>query len=67
MIELRCNNGIKYGELFPEDGVLEIKCRSTRCGAKAGVVVVHGFDVQTGKLLGTQRYSEPGSPSRAGS
>lgn len=60
MDELRCDNNIKFGELFPEDGVLEVKCRSRRCGAQPGVVVVHGFDVHSGKLLGTAKYREPG-------
>jgi hypothetical protein len=59
MIELRCDNNIKFGELFEEDGVLEVRCRSSRCGHEPGVVVVHGFDVETGKLLGTEKYRDP--------
>jgi hypothetical protein len=59
MIEVRCDNEIKFGELYPEDGVLEVKCKSKRCGAGPGIVVVHGFDVETGKLLGTELFREP--------
>lgn len=59
MIELRCDNGVKYGELDLEDGTLEIKCRSRRCGHGPGVVVVHRFDLDSGKLLGTERFREP--------
>lgn len=58
-IELRCDNGIKFGELFPETRTIEVKCRSARCGATAGIVVLHEFDVETGKLMGTERFSEP--------
>lgn len=57
--ELRCDNNIKFGELDREDHVLEVKCRSRRCGAESGVVVVHGFDLESGKLLGTKRYRDP--------
>ena len=58
-VELRCDNGIKFGELFPEDETLEVKCRSTRCGAGPGVIVIHSFDVRTGKMVGTETFREP--------
>lgn len=58
-VELRCENGIKFGELFPDDEIVEMKCRSARCGAKAGLIVIHGFDVHTGKLVGTDIFREP--------
>jgi hypothetical protein len=57
--ELRCDNNIKFGELDREDHVLEVKCRSRRCGAEPGVVVVHGFDLESGKLLGTRKFRDP--------
>jgi len=56
MQELRCPNGIKFGELTPE--FIEVKCRSKRCGAKPGVVVIHRFDHQ-GSLIATQHYRDP--------
>lgn len=56
-MELRCNNDILFGIL--DEGVLEVKCRSKRCGAGPGVVVIHGFDIESGKLLGTRKYRDP--------
>jgi hypothetical protein len=56
-VELRCDNGIKFGEL--EYSVLQVKCRSARCGAGRGVVVIHSFDLLTGKMVGTDRYRDP--------
>jgi hypothetical protein len=58
MIELRCDNGILYGILVEED-VIEIKCRSQRCGASAGTVVLHRFSTVTGELLSTCKFAEP--------
>ena len=58
MIELRCD-AKKFGELFTEDDVLEVKCNSRFCGAEPGVVVIHGFDMATGKLVGTERFRDP--------
>jgi fructose 1,6-bisphosphatase len=63
-IELRCENGIKFGELFPVDEILEVKCRSTRCGAAPGLIVIHGFDVRTGKLVGTETFRDPAATQR---
>lgn len=56
MEELRCPNGIKFGELTEE--FIEVKCRSRRCGAKPGVVVIHRFNHQ-GSLIATQHYRDP--------
>lgn len=58
MTELRCDNGILYGILVSE-GVVEVKCRSQRCGASAGVVVLHRFSTVTGELLDTNQFAEP--------
>jgi hypothetical protein len=58
-VELRCDNGIKFGELFPEETILEVKCRSARCGAAHGVIVIHSFDLGTGKLVGTETFRDP--------
>jgi hypothetical protein len=57
-MELRCPNGIKFGEIL--GGELEFKCRSARCGAEPGVLVLHRFSA-TGEFIGTKRYREIGS------
>jgi hypothetical protein len=56
-VELRCEHRILFGYL--EDGVLEVKCRSERCGARPGVVVIHRFSTETGDLLETLRFRDP--------
>jgi hypothetical protein len=57
-MDLRCPNGIKFAELV-EPGVIEVKCRSERCGAGGGVVVLHRFDAMTGEHINTDRFAEP--------
>lgn len=57
-VELRCDNGIKFGELF-DGATVEVKCRSARCGAGGGTVVLHVFDVLNGSLIGTRIFREP--------
>lgn len=56
-MDLHCGH-IKFAELT-EPGVIEVKCRSTRCGAEKGVVVIHKFDTMTGELLSTKKFREP--------
>ena len=56
MTDVRCDNGILFGRL--ERGVLEVKCRSQRCGAYPGIVVLHRFDLATGELVATNRYKD---------
>ena len=58
-MDLRCDNKIKFGELFPELDCIDVKCRSNRCGAEKGTVVIHRFNVKTGQLVMTQLFSEP--------
>lgn len=58
MKEFRCPNGIKFGEIF--DGYVEFKCRSNRCGAEPGVVVLHRF-THDGKFIETKRFADPAS------
>jgi hypothetical protein len=45
---------VKFGELIGEE--IEVKCRSARCGAKPGVVVLHRFNTATGEVAATNRY-----------
>lgn len=56
-MELRCPSRIKHGELVA--GVLEVRCRSNRCGHEPGVVVLHRFDALTGELIETRKYNDP--------
>lgn len=57
--QLRCPNQILFGELDQGDGVLEVKCRSARCGAGAGKVILHRFDIHTGNFLETKVFLDP--------
>lgn len=57
VVEIRCTNGILFGTI--EDCVLEVKCRSNRCGHEAGTVVIHRFDLGTGKLIDTRKFKSP--------
>jgi hypothetical protein len=56
-MELRCDTRILFGIL--EEDILEVKCRSQRCGAGDGVVVLHRFSISTGQLIGTNQYRNP--------
>lgn len=56
-MELRCASGILHGIL--DEGVIEFRCRSNRCGHEPGVVVIHGFDVLTGEIVKTSVFAEP--------
>lgn len=58
-MDLRCDSGIKHGDLAVEEGVLEVKCRSKRCGHQPGIVVIHRFDVKTGALISTHKFTDP--------
>jgi hypothetical protein len=62
-MDLRCPNGIKFGEI--DEGLIEVKCRSSRCGAGTGVVVLHRFDPRTGILVETKRFRELAAPGVA--
>jgi hypothetical protein len=58
-MELRCDNGILFGVVIPEEGLLEVKCRSRRCGHGAGEVILHRFSLKTGELQGTLKFKNP--------
>lgn len=57
MKEIRCPEGILFG-LLPVEGVLEVKCRSNRCGAGSGVIVLHRFALPGGALIETRMYKD---------
>lgn len=61
-MQLRCANGILFGVLVRAGtGVLEVKCRSRRCGHRQGVVVLHRFDLATGQEVegSPKHYRDP--------
>ena len=60
-MDLRCENGIKFGEITPD--FFEVKCRSKRCGAVAGVVVLHRFS-HDGGLQQTLRFKDASSKEK---
>lgn len=55
--ELRCPNRILFGVL--DDRIIEVKCKSNRCGARAGVVILHRFDADSGNFLETKVFLDP--------
>lgn len=59
MTDLRCDNGILFGVILPEEGILEVKCRSRRCGHGVEQVVLHRFSLETGELQGTLKFKNP--------
>ena len=63
-MELRCPSRILFGIL--EGGVIEIKCRSQRCGAGQGKVVLHRFSIATGELIETKKYKDPARKETTG-
>lgn len=58
--DLRCHNGILFGVLDATENIVTFKCRSNRCGARRGTVVLHRFSTVSGALLGTSRFRDPG-------
>jgi hypothetical protein len=56
-IELRCGSSL-HGVLI-DDKTLEVKCRRRKCGSEPGVVVLHRFDLRSGRLISTNLYRDP--------
>lgn len=57
MLELRCDS--RMHALIDSEGNLEVKCRDRFCGAGPGAVVLHKFDVKTGRMIKTVYYRDP--------
>lgn len=55
-MELRCASRL-HGVLV-RPGVLEVHCHSRFCGKRSGVIVLHWFDLETGKLIDTKEYQD---------
>lgn len=63
-MDLRCDNRILHG-VINEDGEIEVRCRSGKCGHRSGVIVIHKFNVVTGELVKTSVFAEPLERSNA--
>lgn len=61
-MDLRCDNGILFGII--DGSAIDVKCRSRRCGHEAGSVVIHRFDLKTGKLQGTMKFKDPANKKK---
>lgn len=62
--DLRCSKLharlVQMSPRFVEHTALEVKCDSRICrGPAAGVVVLHYFSLNDGRLLETKRYRDP--------
>lgn len=56
-MDLRCVSGILHGKLM--DGLLEVRCKSNRCGHRPGTIILHRFDVLSGQLVETKKFTDP--------
>lgn len=54
-MEMRCRH--KLHGVVHED-TIEVKCSSSFCGSKPGVVVIHLFNSSTGELVDTKMYKD---------
>jgi len=48
-----------HGILSEDRQHLEVKCKRRSCGAGPGIVVLHTFDLKTGKISETKKYRDP--------
>lgn len=55
-MEFRCPTKL---HLRREGDLIEVKCRSDRCGYGQGMVVLHYFTLE-GVLVDTKHYKDPG-------
>lgn len=60
--DIRC--GAKLHARLISLDVVEIKCDSRFCGSGKGTVVLHTFDIHTGKMIGTRRFKAPPNVQR---
>jgi hypothetical protein len=54
--EMRCEH--KLHGVVVEEGTVEVKCGSSLCGSKPGVVVIHKFSAVTGELVETRKFKD---------
>lgn len=58
MPELRCDHKM-HGVLDGDACTIEVKCSNNLCGAKSGIVVLHTFDLFSGKMIDTKVFRDP--------
>lgn len=58
MIDLRCP-GTMHARIDLEAKIIEFKCKRRGCGAAPGVVVLHTFALDSGRLLSTRQFRDP--------
>lgn len=58
-MQLRCPSHNLFGVVDDGSGTLEVTCSNRLCGKEPGVVVMHRFDLSTGKVLKTDRFQDP--------
>jgi hypothetical protein len=58
MDELRCP-GTMHGRVSEDRKKLEVKCYRRGCGHAPGVVVLHTFDLESGEIESTRRFTDP--------
>lgn len=54
--EMRCEH--KLHGVVTKGGIIEVKCGSSLCGSKSGVVVIHKFDAKSGELVETKMFKD---------
>lgn len=57
--DLRCNGPRLHGVVDWDSKTIEVKCGRRECGHESGVVVLHTFCLQFGRLLSTKTFSDP--------
>lgn len=61
-VQLRCKSKLQGIIKEKPNGtrVLEVRCKDKWCAdRRAGEVVLHEFDLESGKLVNTKRYRDP--------
>ena len=64
-MELRCD-GTMHAVVDFETRTFEVRCKRRRCGAAPGVVVLHTFCLDGGRLLSTKRFADPAREEQHG-
>jgi hypothetical protein len=57
-VALRCN-GTLHGHVT-DNRWLEVKCKRRICGWRKGTILLHTIDLQTGKVVSSRQFREPG-------
>lgn len=55
-VELRCPSRI---HAVVDGDRYEVRCQSKHCGKRAGVVILHIFDMNTHRLIETKKFRDP--------